>query len=156
MRSKARLKQDEGAVFVEMLIAYLPVMFFFMATWQLAELAAAHLVVQHAAAMTARAAAVVIPDDPFYYDGTATDAYTGSRKDDVELAAKMILASAPQISNDPQITVTGASGNGPMKATVAANFHCLAGWVSLVCGAGGVRTITVSAESAYHGAKYQF
>lgn len=155
-QSRARLKQDEGAVFVEMLIAYLPVMFFFMATWQLAELCAAHLVVEHAAAMTARAASVVLPDDPFYYDGAATDSYSGSRQGDIELAAKMVLAGAPQISADPQISVTGNSGDGPMKATVTANFHCLAGWVSLVCGAGGVRAITVEAESAYQGAQYKY
>ncbi len=153
---RVRLKADEGAVFVETLIAYLPVMFFFMATWQLAELCAAHLVVEHAAAVTARAASVVLPDDPFYYDGTGLDSYSGSRKGDIELAAKMVLAAAPQISDDPEITVSGTSGNGPMKATVSAKFHCLAGWVSLVCGAGGVRTINAEADSAYQGAKYQF
>lgn len=151
-----RGRGEEGAVFVETLIAYLPVMFFFMATWQLAELCAAHLVVEHAAAVTARAASVVLPDDPFYYDGTATNSFSGSRKADIELAAKMVLAAAPQISDDPEITVSGASGNGPMKATVSAKFHCTAGWVALVCGPGGVRTLTVEAESAYQGASYEF
>ena len=153
---RTRLKADEGAVFVETLIAYLPVMFFFMATWQLTELCAAHLVVEHAAAVTARAASVVLPDDPFYYDGTATNSFSGSRKADIELAAKMVLAAAPQISDDPEITVSGASGNGPMKATVSAKFHCTAGWVALVCGASGVRTINAEVDSAYQGAKYQF
>lgn len=155
-RTNARLRADEGAVFVEMLIAYLPVLFFFMATWQLAELCAAHLVVERSASAAARAASVVLPDDPFYYDGTAVDAYEGSRKSDIELAAKMVLAAAPQISADPVIQVTGASGIGPLKATVVANFHCFAGWVSLVCGAGGVRSISAEADYAYQSAKYQY
>ena len=55
---RSRLEASEGAVFVETLIAYLPVMFFFMATWQLSELCAAHLIVLRAASVAARAAAV--------------------------------------------------------------------------------------------------
>lgn len=153
---KRRLKADDGAVFVETLIAYLPVMFFFMATWQLCELCAAHLIVVRSASAAARAAAVVLPDDPFYYEGTGLNAFEGTRKGDIELAAKMVLAAAPQISDDPVITVSGASGAGPVKATVVANFHCAAGWVSLVCGGGGVRSLRAEAEYAYQGAKYTF
>lgn len=154
--TRTRLAKNEGAVFVEMLIAYLPIMFFFMATWQLSELCAAHLVVLRAASAAARAAAVVLPDDPFYYEGTGINAFEGSRKGDIELAAKMVLAAAPQISDDPVISVSGNSGNGPVKATVVANFHCAAGWVSLVCGGGGVRALRAEAEYAYQGAKYTF
>ncbi len=153
---RARLKSNEGAVFVETLIAYLPVMFFFMATWQLCELCAAHIIVLRAASAAARAAAVVLPDDPFYYENTAIDTYDGSRRGDIELAAKMVLAAAPQISDDPTIDVSGASGDGPVKATVTANFHCAAGWVSLVCGAGGVRSLKAEAEYAYQSAKFKY
>ncbi len=153
---RARLQASEGAVFVEMLIAYLPVMFFFMATWQLSELCAAHLIVLRAASAAARAAAVVLPDDPFYYDSTGINAYEGSRKGDIELAAKMVLAAAPQISDDPTIDISGNSGEGPVKATVTANFHCAAGWVSLICGAGGVRSLKAEADYAYQSAKFKY
>jgi len=153
---RARLATDEGAVFVEMLIAYLPIMFFFLATWQLAELCAAHLIVERAASAAGRAASVVLPDDPFYYNGVGINSYDGTRKSDIELAAKLVLAAAPQVSNDAVISVTGASGTGPLKASVVANFHCAAGWVSLVCGAGGVRKISADAEYAYQGAEYQY
>lgn len=141
---------------VETLIAYLPILFFFMATWQLTELCAAHLVVERSASAAARAASVVLPDDPFYYGGAGINAYEGSRKSDIELAAKMVLAAAPQISDDPVISVSGNSGTGPLKATVTANFHCFAGWVSIVCGGGGVRKLSVDAEAAYQGALYQY
>ena len=153
---RRRLAAVEGAVFVETLIAYLPVMFFFMATWQLSELCAAHIVVIRAASAAARAASVVLPDDPFYYDGTGLNSFEGTRKGDIELAAKMVLAAAPQISDDPVISVSGASGDGPVKATVVANFHCAAGWVSLICGAGGVRSLRAEADYAYQGAKYKY
>ena len=153
---RSRLERTEGAVFVETLIAYLPVMFFFMATWQLSELCAAHLIVLRAASAAARAAAVVLPDDPFYYESTPLDSFEGSRKGDIELAAKMVLAAAPQFSDDPTISISGASGTGPVKATVVANFHCAAGWVSLICGTGGVRALRAEADYAYQGAKYQY
>ncbi|MET0795545.1 MAG: hypothetical protein ABW061_28760 [Polyangiaceae bacterium] len=153
---RAPLGATEGAVFVEMLIAYLPVMFFFMATWQLSELCAAHLIVLRAASAAARAAAVVLPDDPFYYEDTGINLFEGTRKGDIELAAKMVLAAAPQISDDPTISVSGNSGVGPVKATVVANFHCAAGWVSVVCGAGGVRKMSAEAEYAYQSAKYTY
>ena len=153
---RRRLGANDGAVFVETLIAYLPVMFFFMATWQLCELCAAHLVVVRSASAAARAAAVVLPDDPFYYEGTGLNAFEGTRKSDIELAAKMVLAAAPQISDDPVISVSGASGTGPVKATVVANFHCAVGWVSLVCGGGGVRSLRAEAEYAYQGAQFTY
>ena len=154
--SRSLLQANEGAVFVETLIAYLPIMFFFMATWQLAELCAAHLIVERSASAAARAASVVLPDDPFYYGGAGINAYEGARKSDVELAAKMVLAAAPQISDDPVISVSGNSGNGPLKANVVANFHCFAGWASIVCGGGGVRKLSAEAEAAYQSAKYQY
>lgn len=153
---RVRLGANEGAVFVETLIAYLPVMFFFMATWQLSELCAAHLVLLRSASAAARAAAVVLPDDPFYYEDTGLDLFEGSRKDDIELAGKMVLAAAPQISDDPTFEVSGATGAGPVKVKVTANFHCAAGWVSLVCGGGGVRSMSAEAEYAYQGAKFTY
>jgi hypothetical protein len=57
----------EGAVFVEFLIAFLPVFTMFLCLLQLALLFSVRLVVDHAAANTARAAAVVIGDDPETY-----------------------------------------------------------------------------------------
>ncbi len=60
-------KGTEGAVFVEFLIAFLPVFTMFLCLLQLALLFAVRLVVDHAAMSTVRAAAVVIGDDPETY-----------------------------------------------------------------------------------------
>jgi hypothetical protein len=154
--SLTRLEQDtQGAVFVEQLIAFLPVMFFFLATWQLLELCAADLIVKRAASAAARAAVVVLPDDPMFYGGAPVNSFSGPRKTDIELAAAMILATSPHFSNDFSVTVTGTSGNQPLTATIRAPFHCFAGWVSLVCG-GASRTLEASARQVYQGAPFDY
>lgn len=68
----ARLIGDvRGAVYVEFLIAFLPVYVFFLCLIQLTILFSSRLVVEHAALNAARAAAVVIGDDPAEYSGEA-------------------------------------------------------------------------------------
>ena len=61
------LGATSGAVFVEFLIAFLPVYVFFLCLVQLAILFAVSLVTEHAATSAARAAAVVIGDDASRY-----------------------------------------------------------------------------------------
>jgi hypothetical protein len=56
-----------GAILVEFLIAFLPVFTFFLCLVQVGLLYAVRLAVEHAAVNTARAAAVVVGDDPSRY-----------------------------------------------------------------------------------------
>jgi hypothetical protein len=56
-------------VYVEFLLAFLPLFVVFLALCQIALLVASKLVVRHAALIGARAAIVVLDDDPKYYDG---------------------------------------------------------------------------------------
>lgn len=157
MKQSNSVKRDtRGAVFVEHLIAYLPVMFFFLAAWQLMELCAAHLILKRAASATARAAVVVLPDDPAFYNDVPKDSYSGKRKDEIELAAALILATSPHFSSDFTVEVPETKGSAPLTATVKANFHCFAGWASLVCGASGSRQLTAKSTYAYHGAPYDY
>ena len=155
MKALELQRDTRGVVFVEHLIAYLPVMFFFFATWQLIELCAAHLIVRRAASAAARAAVVVLSDDPAFYDGVAKDTYQGKRRDDVKLAAALILGSNPHFS-DFDVDVTPVTGSQPLSATVRANFYCFAGWASLVCGPGGSRLLTAKSTYAYQGASYNY
>jgi hypothetical protein len=159
MKSQTQsLRQDQrGAIFVEQLIAYLPVMFFFMASWQLIDLCAAHLILERAASAAARAAVVVLPDDPAFYDGVAKDSFSGKRKEDIELAAALVLATSPHFSSDFTVEVpSGLKGSVPLTAVVKAKFHCFAGWVSLVCGPTGVRELSAKSVYAYQGAGYSY
>ena len=64
------LRRDErGAVYVEFLLAFLPIFLMFLAICQVAFLVAGRLVVNHAAFAGARSAIVVLEDDPQRYAG---------------------------------------------------------------------------------------
>jgi hypothetical protein len=66
----ARLAQDDrGAVYVEFLMVFMPIFLLFLAAVELGMVYAARLVVQHAANRAARAAVVVLDDDPARYGG---------------------------------------------------------------------------------------
>lgn len=153
-----RFRSDaRGAIFVEHLIAFLPVMFFFMATWQLIELCAAHLVLKRAASAAGRAAIVVLADDPAYYGGVAKDKFEGKRAEDVRLAAALVLAANPHFGAfEVELTPATPSGHAPLTTTVRASFHCFAGWASVVCGLGGSRQLTAKSTYAYQGASYKY
>lgn len=70
MSERTPLPCDErGVAFVEFLVAFVPLWIFFLCIVQLALIATASLIVQHAADSAARAAAVVLPDDPSQYEG---------------------------------------------------------------------------------------
>ena len=88
------LLSTRGAISVEYLIAFLPVMLFFASVWQLADLYAAHLIAQRAASAVGRAASVVLPDDPHYYGGAEVNAFAGARKTQIELAANLVLRAS--------------------------------------------------------------
>ncbi len=98
--ARGALFDARGAVFIEKLIAYAPLLLLFFLGFQLAELSAAQLIVARASGAAGRAAAVVLPDDPVFYDGVPTHTLEGSRLDDVQLAAAMILSAAPQTGAD--------------------------------------------------------
>ena len=81
------LKEDQrGAVMVEFLIAFLPIFFSFWCILQSAGVYAGKLVVMHSAYLGARAAGVVLPDDPKNYGGAKEYSLTGKRKTDIEKA----------------------------------------------------------------------
>lgn len=94
------LRDRRGVVFVEFLIAFLPVYTFFLCLIQLALLFAVRLVTEHAAVDAARAAAVVIGDDPKLYNREPINRLTvkGSARYEVVRNAAL-LSMAPLILN---------------------------------------------------------
>ncbi len=145
-----------GSVFIEKLIAYAPLLLLFFMAFQLAELSAAQLVVRRASAAAARAAAVVLPDDPAYYDGDAIDVFEGTRRDDIYLAAAMIMSAAPQLDATFSVDVSDppSAEFGPLDVTVNATYHC--GGISLICGVDGTLALAASTQQAYHRAQYEY
>jgi hypothetical protein len=154
--TRRHLGDARGAVFVEKLIVYLPLMMTFFGAWELAELGAAKLVVQRACAAAGRAAMVVLPDDPVFYDDEPVGSYDGQRRADIELAAGMILSAVPRLREDFVVDVSGAPSDttGTIDVTVTAPYDC--GLVSLVCGDDDSIELTAASTHQYHGAKYAY
>lgn len=147
-----------GALFVEHLIAFLPVMYFFLATWQLMELFVADLIVQRAANAAVRAAVVVLPDDPNAF-GRDRDInkYQGMRRDYVKRAADLVLMTSNNIEDNAVVELSGTyAEHNPITAEVRARFRCVAGWVNIVCGGQSTRTLTARSTHAYQGARYSY
>src|SRR6187401_58878 len=70
LRSPRGKRGSSGAIFVEVLVAIIPVLVFFFGLLQLALLYTARLVVRHAAQRAVRSAVVVLEDDPARFDDT--------------------------------------------------------------------------------------
>ena len=155
-RGNGALPQDtRAAVYIEYLIAILPVVTFFIATWGLIEMLAADLVLRRAASAAARAAVVVLPDDPHFYDGAPENVVGGKRKEDIDLAAAMILEASGHF-RDYHVDIEGErKESAPLTATVRAQYYCGAGWTSIVCG-GTSRWLTEKATYAYQGAPFKY
>ncbi len=158
--AKNRVRASEsGAVMVEFLIAYLPVLVAFLMFWQLGELLVAQLVVERASSAAGRAAIVVLPDDPAFYAGQAQAAYDGQRKREVRLAAGMMLAASPHLSENFNVDVQNIPAQGDdsvqeLAVEVDAEFRC--NRLRWVCGADGVTVLKASSQHTYHGANYEY
>jgi hypothetical protein len=95
------VSDERGVVYVEFLIAVIPVWTLALSAFQLSLISAANLVVKHAADSAARSASVVLVDDPSEYAGEPTRSVAGSprapahgnrsRMERIELAARVPL-----------------------------------------------------------------
>ena len=148
-----------GAVYVEFLIAFLPIFFFFLALVQLAFVQTANLVVKHAATKAARAAVVVLPDDPQYYGGVPVGSFSGQRQSDIEHAAQIPLATLGLVeAAAAKITIdTPYSRNALLTARVDFQYHCKVPWGRfVVCGLTNFKKISGQATLTAQGALYAY
>lgn len=83
------LRAQRGVVYVEFLLAFIPIFTLFLGISQLVLLWSARIVVEHAATRAARTAAVVLDDDPRYYDGEARNSVSGRALEPADLLAEM-------------------------------------------------------------------
>lgn len=109
--SKELLRDARGAIYVEFLIVFLPLFVMFMSLVQFAFVQVANLVTKHAAVQAARAAIVVLPDDPAFYGNTPMYKVAGDRKTVIDAAARgrlLAVASSP----DFEIKFPSSPGGG--------------------------------------------
>lgn len=144
-----------GAVYIEYLITLLPVLFAALSIWQLLELWTADLMLKRAASVAARAAAVVLPDDPAFYDDVPVHQFAGRRRTDIELSAALVLAASPQFTAKPEVRVQISPSEQFITATVTARFECFMSRLSLVCGS-SLELLRAEASYPYQGARYVY
>lgn len=152
-------KSRAGAVYVEFLIAFLPVFFFFLSLVQLIFLQTASLITHHAATKAVRAAAVVLPDDPSYYNGVPVGSFTGQRKSDIEKAAQIPLATMGLLeAAAAKVTIEGTyARNTVLTAKVEYYYHCKVPWGRfLICGLTNFKKIKAEASMTNQGAQYAY
>jgi Flp pilus assembly protein TadG len=126
------IRGEDGAAYVETLIAFPPTLFLFLAIFQFTEIAAADLVVRRAAHAAVRAAVVVYSDDEHYYNGAPPPA----RKPYVDEAARRTLLAAPEIDyRRMNVAVSGEfAGNAEITVDLRVPYRCTVFWARLVCG----------------------
>jgi Flp pilus assembly protein TadG len=90
---RSRHARQRGAVTVEFLIAMMPMLMFFLWLMQYAFIVSGKLITKHAAVITARAASVILDDDPANYGQTPRGQYDGKRKEHIQAAARIVLSS---------------------------------------------------------------
>ena len=147
----------KGAVYVEFLIAIVPMLTLFWGLLQMNGLLLADLVVRHAAMMAVRAAVVCDSDKDTSGESGAHDC--------AQQAAEATCKSVRSIRG-LSVHVTGASvtGNAPVTVTVSANYYCqvplVAGFAcGMFSGAGtgnAMATIARSATLPNQGHYYKF
>ncbi len=148
-----------GGVYVEFLIAFLPIFFFFLGLVQLAFVQTANLIVKHAATKAVRAAAVVLPDDPQYYGGVPVGSFTGQRQSDIERAAQIPLATLGLLeaatARSPWTPLTAATPCSPPRSSTSTN--CRVPWGRfVVCGVSNFKKISGQATMTAQGALYAY
>jgi hypothetical protein len=93
------LKNERGAVFVEFLIAFLPVHVFFLCLVQSAILYSVRLLTEHAAVNGARAAAVVVGDERSKYGNEAENTMPERGERALAVRSAVLITLAPMILN---------------------------------------------------------
>jgi hypothetical protein len=175
--------QDDtrGAVYVEFLVAFMPVFVFFLCLLQLALLFSAKLVVEHAATTGARSAAVVFGDEPKPYQEASPQLNVISEERLKTVRGAVLIALAPLILDDTVISVgvmvpdgpggkklpigtelKGVMGSGMVRVRVDAVVVCKIALANMIAcephGNSTLRTRVVPAESVYpyQGANYVY
>lgn len=147
------VRDKRGAVYVEFLAAVMPLIVTFLCIAQLADLYAAKLVAQHAAYRTARAGAVVFPDNPAYYQAV-------SKADEVRRAGEMVLASKGTIIDSEILLPNGEqyTRGQLVEVEVRATTRCVFAIANrLVCGlVDPTRVLEARASMPAHAANYEY
>ena len=139
----------EGAVYVEFLIAFLPVFTFFCCLLQLMLIYTADIVMRHAAWSAVRAAIVTFPDDP---------KVTAHPMADITSAAKYVCQAVPMIAQNSVVVSANDVGHAkaPVTATVSARYVCPIMLANVIMCPEGFLNLRATATMPNQGADYDY
>ena len=105
----------------------------------------------------ARAAVVVLHDDPKFYGGVAMGSFSGERKSNIERAAKIPLAPLGVDASTVNVAMNGAYGRDELvKVKVEVDYTCEVPWGRFtVCGI-GKKKLVGEAAMPNQGAEFQY
>jgi hypothetical protein len=164
---KPLVRDARGAIYVEFLIAFMPILTMFLGIVQIADLHQARLIVSHAAMVGARAAVVVIPDDGQFYENSQPGTVDGKRKQAIVKAVSIPLRASRSIT-ELRVTFPTTAGGSDDKTTygrddlvrvkVEARYQCRVPLVNrMVCpDKSSTRTMTAEAALPNNGADYVY
>lgn len=163
--ARAHGGDQSGAVYVEFLIAFMPLFVLFSGLFQLGMVEIADLVTRHAAVTAARAAIVVLPDNPMYYD-TKVNLIGGQRYDDIRSAAEMTIEAidpSPRVEvRFPRVPggteyVESVGPHDIVHAQVRYQYACRVPIGNLlVCGPSRVKTLVAESAMPNQGANEEY
>lgn len=159
MKARALRRRERGAVYVEFIIAFLPMLIFFECLVQLGGLYQAKIIAHHAASTAVRAAVVVLHDDPKHYDGVALGSYSGARKDAIEKAASIPLRAQRNIVDfELKLDKSQYGRNDLVKVTLNVDYRCAVPIARrIVCAPFSMqKQLTAEAALQNQGADYEY
>lgn len=147
-------RKTRGAVYVELLIVLVPLLIFILALIQTALMYVGKLAVQRAANTAARAAVVVLDDDPRYYDGAPRNSVSGGGSHAVDPVSAFVmwlgLPPAPAFGSDsPRLQDIRAAASIPLIA-VSPNLSSLVGYRSVANAIGAGDTDRLGSDAALY------
>jgi Flp pilus assembly protein TadG len=155
-----RLHHDRrGAVLVEFLVAFMPLMITFSSFVQVAQIATASIVTKHATIIGARAAAVISNEH-----NNTPDQKKGKNQDQVEAAIQSALGPWAKTMKNVKVEITDESTKddpyGNVRVNVIADYKCSVPFGGfIVCGknllGAGTHQFRMNAAFPHQGACYQ-
>ncbi len=147
-------RKTRGAVYVELLIVLVPLLIFILALIQTALMYVGKLTVQRAANTAARAAVVVLDDDPQYYNGAPRNSLSGGSPhtlDPVSAFALWMGVPPPALfsSDSPRLQDIRAAASIPLIA-VSPNLSSLVGYRSVANAIGAGDTDRLGSDAALY------
>ncbi|APS00523.1 pilus assembly protein [Pajaroellobacter abortibovis] len=161
---QANRAASEGGVYVEFLIAFLPFLCFFSGLVQLAFVQAIQLIVVHMAAIGARSAIVILPDDPAWYGHEPLNSVSTNRLKEITYAIKTPIWFSFDPNPNVRVTFPTSPGSsatrnqfGPhdlVRIRVDYRYPCNIPIGKDIACPGGIRTISAEAALPNQGANF--